>query len=102
MINSSPDIETVLLNLKCDCQNAIQWFTDNSMKANSNKFHFMVISSKPTEPQNIELHGGVSITPEPSANILDVVNDDHLRQNDVVTSFWCYNDVILASRGRCV
>ena len=75
MINSSPDIETVLLNLKCDCQNAIQWFTDNSMKANSNKFHFMVISSKPTEPQNIELHGGVSITPEPSANILDVVND---------------------------
>ena len=54
------------------------------------------------EPQNIELHCGVNITPEPIVNILDVVNDDHLRQNDVATSFWCYKDVIIASRGRCV
>ena len=55
MINSSPDKETVLLNLKHDCQNVIQWFKDNGMKANPNKFQFMVISSKPMEPQNIEL-----------------------------------------------
>ena len=53
-MNSSPDIETVILNLKHDCQNAIQWFTDNGMKANPNKFQFMVISSTPLEPQNIE------------------------------------------------
>ena len=76
IVNSSPDIETVILNLKNDCQNAIQWFTDNGMKANPNKFQFMVISSKPMEPQNIELHGGVSITSEPS--VLGVVIDDRL------------------------
>ena len=46
IIYSSPDIETVTLNLKHDCQNAIQWFTNNGMKANPNKFQFMVISSK--------------------------------------------------------
>ena len=78
IMNSSSDIETVILNLKHDCQNAIQWFTDNSMKANPNKFQFMVISSKPLEPQNIELHGGVSITSEPSVKILGVVIDDRL------------------------
>ena len=64
IIYSSPDIETVILNLKHDCQNAIQWFTNNGMKANPNKFQFMVISSKQMEPQNIEMHGGVSITSE--------------------------------------
>ena len=53
IIYSSPDIETVILNLKNDCHNAIQWFTNNGMKANPNKFQFMVISSKQMEPQNI-------------------------------------------------
>ena len=41
IIYSSPDIETAILNQKHGCQNAIQWFTDNGMKANPNKFHLM-------------------------------------------------------------
>ena len=73
IMNSSSDIETVILNLKHDCQNAIQWFTDNGMKANPNKFQFMVISSKALEPQYIELHGGVSITSEPSVKIVSLL-----------------------------
>ena len=85
IIYSSPDIETVILNLKHDCQNAIQWFTNNGMKANPNKFQFMVISSKQMEPQNIELHGGVSITSEPSVKILGVVIDDRLNFDEHVS-----------------
>ena len=73
IINSSPDIETVILNLKHDCQNAIKWFTDNGIKTNPKKFQFMVISSKPMEPQHIEWHCSVSITTEPGVKILDVV-----------------------------
>ena len=42
------------------------------------KNQFIVISSKPLESQNIELHGSVSITSEPSVKILGVVFDDRL------------------------
>ena len=85
IMNPSSDIETVILNLKHDCQNAIQWFTDNGMKANPNKFQFMVISSKPLEAQNIELHGGVSITSEPSVTIVGVVIDDRLNFDEHIS-----------------
>ena len=63
----------------------LQWFTDNGMKANPNKFQFMVISSKPLEAQNIELHGGVSITSEPSVKILGVVIDDRLNFDEHIS-----------------
>ena len=55
------------------------------MKANPNKFQFMVISSKQMEPQNIELHGGVSITSEPNDKILGVVIDDRLNFDEHVS-----------------
>ena len=48
-------------------------------------FSFMVISSKPLEPQNIELHGGVSITSEPSVKILGVVIDDRLNFDEHIS-----------------
>ena len=37
------------------------------------------------EPQNIELHGGVSITSEPNVKILGVVIDDRLNFNEHVS-----------------
>ena len=55
------------------------------MKANPNKFQFMVISSKPMEPQNIEWHGGVNITSEPSVKILGVVIDDRLNFDEHIS-----------------
>ena len=85
IIYSFPDIETVILNLKHDCQNAIQWFTNNGMKANRNKFQFMVISSEQMEPQNIELHDGVSIISELNVKILGVVIDDRLNFDEHVS-----------------
>ena len=85
IINLSSSIKMFILNLKHDCQNAIQWFTDNGMKANLSKFQLMVISSKPLEPQNIELHGGVSITSEPSVKILSVVIDDRLNFDEHIS-----------------
>ena len=41
---SFPDC--ILTNLQTDCNNAIDWFTPNGMKANPSKFQFMVISSE--------------------------------------------------------
>ena len=49
MINSSPDINAILTNLKHGCKNAIKRFGDNSMKANPDKFQSMVLSSDPLE-----------------------------------------------------
>ena len=97
---SSPDMETVILNLEHDYQNAIQWFTDNGMKANPNKFQFMVISLKPMEPQNIELHGSVSITSEPSVKILGVVIDDHLNFDEHI-SMCCTKAACQAVKCSC-
>ena len=48
----------------------------------------MVISSKSMEPQNIEWHGGVNITSEPSVKILVIVIDDRLNFNGHI-SMWC-------------
>ena len=78
-------MELVILNLKHDCQNAIQWFTDNGMKANPNKFQFMVISSIQMEPQTIDLPNGVSITSDPSVKIFGVIIDDRLNFNEHIS-----------------
>ena len=78
IINSFPDLNTVILNMKHCCQDTIPWFIDNGMKVSPNKFQFMMMSSKPMEPHTIELYGGVSITPESSVEIVGVATDDRL------------------------
>ena len=52
-------MRTVKKNMKHDYQNAIQWFSDNGIRANPNKFQFTVIYPKPLEPQNVDSYGGV-------------------------------------------
>ena len=73
MINSSPDINAILTNLKHDCKNAIKWFGYNSMKANPDKFQFMVWSSDPLKQQKIEIENDITLLSEFRVKLLGVI-----------------------------
>ena len=89
MIYSSPDINAILTNLKHDCKNAIKWFSDNSMKANPDKFQFMVLSSDPLEQQRIELENDVALLSESRVILLGIIIDDRLQFNDHISAMCC-------------
>ena len=44
-------LKTVLGNLEHDASKLLYWFKINSMKANPEKFQFMILSKKSYEPQ---------------------------------------------------
>ena len=89
VIYSSPDINAILTNLKHDCENAIKWFGDNSMKANPDKFQFMVLSSDPLEQQRIEIENDITLLSEPRVKLLGVIVDDRLQFNDHISTMCC-------------
>ena len=53
MSYSSTTLQNVLSNLRIDCKIAIDWFEENGMKANPNKFQFTILSLNATD--DIEL-----------------------------------------------
>ena len=89
MIYSSPDINAILTNLKHECKNALKWFSDNSMKANPDKFQFMVLSSDPLEQQKIEIENDITLVSESRVNLLGVITDDRLQFNDHISAMCC-------------
>ena len=89
MIYSTPDINAILTNLKHDCRNAIKWFGDNSMKANPDKFQFMVLSSDPLEQQKIEIESDITLLSESRVKLLGVIIDDRLQFNDHISAMCC-------------
>ena len=50
------NLKTVLENLKHDASKLLYWFKINSMKANPEKFQFMVLSQKSYQPQKLSLN----------------------------------------------
>ena len=56
----STTLQNVLSNLRIDCKIAIDWFEENGMKANPNKFEFMILSPNATD--DIELKLGSNTT----------------------------------------
>ena len=89
MIYSSPDINVILTNLKHDCKNAIKWFGDNSMKANPDKFQFIVLSSDPLEQQKIEIENDITLLSESRVKLLGVIIEDRLQFNDHISAMCC-------------
>ena len=89
MMYSSPDINAILTNLKHDCKNANKWFGNNSMKANPDKFQFMVLSFDPLEQQKIEIKNDITLLSESRLKLLDVIIDDRLQFNDHVSAMCC-------------
>ena len=49
-------MKTVLENLKHDASKLLYWFKINSMKANPEKFQFMILSKKPYQPQKLSVN----------------------------------------------
>ena len=89
MIYSSPDINVILTNLKHDCKNAIKWFGENSMKANPDKFQFMVLSSDPLQQQRIEIENDIALLSESRVKLHGVIMDDRLHFNDHISAMCC-------------
>ena len=76
IIYSSPSSNVILTNLKHDCKNAIKWFGDNGMKANPDKFQFMVLSSNTLEQQWFDIETNIS--------------DHRLQFNDHISTMCCW------------
>ena len=50
------NLKTVLENLKHDASKLLYWFKINSMKANPEKFQFMILSKKSYQPQKLPVN----------------------------------------------
>ena len=50
------NLKTVLKNLKHDVSKLLYWFKINSMKANPEKFQFMILSKKSYQPQKLSVN----------------------------------------------
>ena len=83
---SSPDISNIFTNLPTDCNNAIDWFTANGMKANPSKFQFMVISSERIQQQCLNIRSGKTLRSEPSVKVLGVTIDDRLQFSEHISA----------------
>lgn len=76
--NCSFDTQDVVTNLQHDGNIAINWFTDNGMQANPDKFQFMVFSRAQLGEQTIILDGNTVIKSEPFVKALGVYIDENL------------------------
>ena len=83
---SSPDLSNIFTNLQTDCNNAIDWFTANGMKANPSKFQFMMISSDRIQQQCLNIGSGITLRSEPSVKVLGVTIDDRLQFSEHISA----------------
>ena len=70
--SSSENLSEVLINLKVDGRNAIDWFMKNGMQANPDEFHFMLLSPTPIEKQMLDLYKCISLESEAVTTVLGV------------------------------
>ena len=83
---SSPDLSNIFTNLQTDCNNAIDWFTANGMKANPSKFQFMMISNERIQQQCLNIGSGIILRSEPSVKVLGVTIDDRLQFSEHISA----------------
>ena len=82
LLNAAPDIGSVMTNLKCDTDNCLEWFIENGMEANPNKFQFMIISSQPTPKTVFHITDDIEISSDSKVEVLGILIDDKLTFND--------------------
>ena len=68
---SAPSLSDVVSNLQVDCNHAIDWFTTNGIKANPNKFQFMILSSSSLAPVELVLDGNTCKTSQECVKVLE-------------------------------
>ena len=84
--SSSENLSEVLINLKVDGRNAMDWFMKNGMQANPDKFHFMLLSPTPIEKQMLDLYKGNSLESEAVTTVLGVTIDDQLNFSNHISA----------------
>ena len=72
-------IDNLKIKLHSDCLKAMQWFTDNSMKANAGKFQLMFLSRNVDTTDCILRMDDINIKASNSINILGVKLDKDLK-----------------------
>ena len=82
---SAPSLSDVISNLQLDCNHAIDWFTTNGMKANPNKFQFMILSSSSLAPVELVLDGNTCITSQDCVKVLGITIDKKLTFNEHIS-----------------
>ena len=78
----------MLINLKVDGRNAIDWLMKNGMRAIPDKFHFMLLSSTPIEKQMLDLYKDIYLESEAVTTVLVVTIDDQLNFSNHISA--CY------------
>ena len=81
---SAPSLSDVVSNLQLDCNHAIDWFTTNGMKANPNKFQFMILSSS-LAPVELVLDANTYITSQDCVKVLGITIDKQLTFNEHIS-----------------
>ena len=75
---SAHTVQDVISGLESDGKNAIKWFTDNGMKANPNKFQFMILSPNENTDYSLTLADDTIIKSERHVKVLGVIIDSKL------------------------
>ena len=77
MYSLSQDLQTVIENLTYDVKNVLTWFKINSMKANSEKFQFLILS-KTRRPEYSLLIDSNPIKESADVELLGLIVDNKL------------------------
>ena len=70
MSYSSTTLQNVLSNLRIDCKFAIDWFEEKGMKANPNKFQFMILSPNATDDIELKSDRNTILSSERAVKLL--------------------------------
>ena len=82
---SAPCLSDVLSSLQSDCNHAIKWFTNNGIKANPDKFQFMILSSSSLTPAELVLDNSSCIISQDCVKVLGITNDKQLNFNEHIS-----------------
>ena len=83
---SSTTLQHVLSNLRIDCKIAIDWFEENGMKANPNKFQFMILSPNATDDIELKLDRNTILSSERYVKTLGVTINYRLTFYDHISA----------------
>ena len=78
LYNCNKNLLRVFKNLQFDVKNTLKWFKVNSLKANPEKFQFMVLGSKKNKSYILDIDG-IKITDTHEVKLLGVTIDKELK-----------------------
>ena len=82
---SVPCLSDVLSSLQSDCNRAIKWFINNGMKANPDKFQFMILSCSSLAPVELVLDNSSCIISQDCVKVLGITIDKQLHFNEHIS-----------------